>query len=108
MPLDMPLHVDLALLFMRWDAKKIARFLEVNPRTVQRWLSDAGGEVGSIDMPENLRQKVRDQAALFRKLNFGNWLEDNVMEAKAEGLHEEVIASCLATIYMRVTGREIE
>jgi hypothetical protein len=108
MPVDYPLNVMLSQIFGAWSAVRVSRFLEVNPRTIQRWLKDGGPTLGSIDMPEELRQKIAAQHALVAEHKPMETIEDFVEEMRDAGIHDEVLASHLAVLYRRLTGRDIE
>jgi hypothetical protein len=109
MPVDYPLNTMLAQTFGAWSATRVGRFLEVNPRTVQRWLKDGGHDMGSVDLPADLRDKIVAQHALVIEHKPLETIEEYVEEMRDEkGIHPEVLAAHLAVVYRHLTGREIE
>lgn len=109
MPVDYPLNVQLAQLFGSWTATRVGRFLGINPRTIQRWLQDADGQLGSEDMPADLREKIAAQLKLVLEHQPLETIEEFVEEMRDDkGIDPEILAAHLAVVYRRLTGREIE
>ena len=109
MPVDYPLHVQLAQTFGTWTATRVGRFLGINPRTLQRWLKDAEGKLGSDDLPADLREKIAQQHALVLEHRPLETIEEYVEECRDKhGIDPEILAAHLAVVYRHLTGREIE
>jgi hypothetical protein len=109
MPVDYPLNTMLAQTFGAWSATRVGRFLGVNPRTVQRWLKDGDGHLGSADLPADLRDKITAQHKLVLKHRPLETIEEFVEEMRDEKhIDAEILAAHLAVVYRHLTGREIE
>ncbi|QYO78354.1 hypothetical protein [Devosia salina] len=99
---------DLADLFIRFTSSRIGRFLEVNPRTVQRWIKTTHGHIDAGALPEDLREKISKQAELVRSIGLFQALDDIREKAIEAGVHEEVLAAHFALQFERTTGKSIE
>jgi len=101
------LHLELTTLFGGWSTSRFARFLEVAPRTVQRWMKDDGG-IPDSEIPERIRAAVHEQQRIIDEIGLVKMIEDVVATAQANGVHPEVLGAHLENAYKRVSGREIE
>jgi predicted HAD superfamily phosphohydrolase len=99
---------DLADLFVRFSSSRVGRFLDVNPRTVQRWLKGTNGAMDASAVPTDLREKIAAQAELVRRLELFETLDRIREQCIEEGVHAEVLAAHLAIQFERVTGKTVE
>ena len=109
MPQDLQMNALLTKIFGAWSSTRVGRFLQVNPRTVQRWLSEGGGVLGPDSIPSDLRAKVIDQYQRVVAEQPLEHIDSYVRECIDEkGIDKEVLATHLAIVYRRVTGTELE
>lgn len=101
------LHLELTTLFGGWSTSRFSRFLEVSPRTVQRWMKENGG-IPDSEIPERIRWAVQEQQRIVDEIGLAQMIQDAVDTANANKVHPEVLAAFLENAYKRVTGRQIE
>ncbi len=102
------IHAQLMTLFGGWSTSRVARFLEVNARTVQRWMRDNEGQIPSREVPDDVQMLVRRQQQIIDDIELERMIADVVETAQANEVHPEVLGAHLARAYKRATGREVE
>ncbi len=106
------IRAKLMTVFPSWSATRISRWLDINPRTMQRWLSVGKGTVPDEELPEDLQHKISAQAMVIEETNFPQRLDEFIAKW-TEGppettIDKEVMAAWLADRYARLIGREID
>ncbi len=101
-------HFKLAVVFPEWNSARIARWLGINPRTLQRMLSKNPQIAAENPVPEWMSDKIAGQDSALNMYKLGEELDDVIKEAKGWNLDDEVIAAWLAHRYKKLLGKDIE
>lgn len=84
------------------SSAKIGRAINVNQRTVQKWLADeATAPAGAIEDVSRISSLMQDREVVAH-------LQDIIDDWRDNEGHPEALASALAAAYFKVTGRRIE
>lgn len=103
------LHTALLKVFPEWSSTRISRWLGVNPRTVQRWLSAGRGEFVDDAVPDDVSAKILSAASRIEDIELGEQLDRWIsMQLKDNRVHPEVLAAWLAHRYKKLAGRDID
>lgn len=106
------IRAKLMTVFPSWSATRISRWLDINPRTMQRWLSVGKGTVPDEELPADLQHKISAQAQVIEDMGFVKSLDDFIEKwtvgPKETTVDREVMAAWLADRYARLINREID
>ncbi|WP_116654003.1 hypothetical protein [Pelagibacterium sediminicola] len=98
----------ISTIFPEWSSTRIARWLQVNPRTLQRWMKTGSGQLDESEVPADLQAKIRDQAARVADIDLAGQLDHFIARQRENGIDDEVLAAWLADRYKDLVGREID
>lgn len=102
----------LMTVFPSWSATRISRWLDINPRTMQRWLSVGKGTVPEEELPADLQHKISAQAQVIEDMEFvkslDTFIEKWTVGPKETTVDPEVMAAWLADRYAKLINREID
>lgn len=101
-------HFKLALVFPEWSSNRIARWLGINPRTLQRMLSKDPDVAERNKIPDDLAGKIAHQQSALNQYNLGEELDITIRNAKRFNIDDEVIGAWLAHRYKKLLGRDID
>lgn len=108
MPRSDFLHAKIAAVFPEWSSSRISRWLGINSRTLQRWISMGEGKVPDEEVPSTLAAKIEQQAARVQDIDLKDQVADFVRRQQENGIDDEVLAAWLADAYKHLIGREID
>lgn len=108
MPRSDFLHAKIAAVFPEWSSIRISRWLGINSRTLQRWISLGKGKVPDDEVPPTLASKIEQQAMRVQDINLAGQVAEFVRRQQENGIDDEVIAAWLADAYKQLIGREID
>lgn len=103
----------LSKIFPAWSSTRISRWLGVNPRTVQRWLSAGHGEFLDEKIPPDVAGKILETATHIENIDLGGQLDRWIymqLDEKPNGNHvdKEILGAYLADRYKKMMGRDID
>ena len=99
---------SISTIFPEWSSTRIARWLGVNPRTLQRWMKTKDGQLDESQIPDALQVKIRDQAARVADIDLAGQLDHFIERQLENGIDPEVLAAWLAHAYKDLVDREID
>lgn len=91
-------------LFPERSSSRYARFLGIGQRSIQRFLD---GEKVWEATPEQV-QMFEDQKTAMTSSGYVGKLQAAISDAKAAGVHDEIIAAWLAAAHRSVASRPVE
>lgn len=91
-------------LFPEKSSSRYARFLSIGQRSIQRFLD---GEKVWDATPEQV-QLFEDQKAALTASGYVGKLQAAIADAKAAGVHDEIIAAWLAVAHRSIVDRPVE
>lgn len=101
-------HMLLAQVFPSWSTTRISRWLGVNARTMQRWLSLGRGTVPEEELPPELLHRIQAMAKTMEDTGFPDALDHFIAQWQGNGIDNEVMAAWMADRYAKLIGREID
>lgn len=101
------LNAQISSVFPEWSSTRMARWLGVNARTLQRWMK-SGDQIDEAELPADLRAKVNAQAARIRDIDLPGQIDAFIDRQRENGIDDEVLAAWLAHRYKGLIGREID
>lgn len=100
------LHFKLGGVFPEWSSNRMAKWLGINPRTLQRMLSRRP-EIRQ-KVPDGLMQRIGDQRNAVSEFELGDQIDDLIKRAQRNGIDDEVIGAWLAHRYKKLMGRDVD
>jgi hypothetical protein len=97
--------LTLAAVFPEWSSKKIARWLDLNPRSLQRML---GKGPDSPPIPDRVKKQAGEMADRVRDARLAEHLDDFIASMRSQGIDDDVIAAWLSSRHKRLVDRDIE
>lgn len=102
------LHLKLAAVFPDWSSNRIAKWLGINPRSLQRMLAREPDGSRQAEIPPGLVQRVEAQGQIVQDVGVGPLLDTYIDDMLRNGVDEEVLAAWLASRYRKLMDREID
>jgi hypothetical protein len=101
-------HMYLSMIFPEWSSNRIARWLGMNPRTLQRMMSKNHEIAERRDIPEGQQDAISKAISAVSIFKPGEKLDALIAEAKDAGLDDEIIGAWLAHRYKLLLDRDID
>lgn len=108
MPKTPFIRIAISSVFPEWSSTRMSRWLGVNSRTIQRWMTTDDPVISDQEVPQELRDRMRVQAEKIQEADLGGQIEHFIEMQRNNGIDDEVIAAWLAFKYKKHFGREIE
>lgn len=100
------LHFALGGVFPEWSSNRMAKWLGINPRTLQRMLSRRP-EIRQ-KVPDGLMQRIGEQRDAVHEFELGEQIDDLIKRAQRNRIDDEVIGAWLAHRYKKLMGRDVD
>lgn len=97
--------LTLAAVFPAWSSKKIARWLDLNPRSLQRMLAKG---TDAPPIPDRVKKQAGEMADRVRDARLAERLDEFIADMRAHGIDDDVIAAWLSSRHKRLVDRDIE
>lgn len=102
------IRVAVSAVFPEWSSTRMAKWLGVNPRTIQRWMTTDDPQISDEEVPADLRAKMRQQAQVIQEIDLGGQIDHFIEMHRKNGVEDEVLAAWIAFKYKQNFGRDIE